>query len=188
MKISIDGILGSAKRINSQRSPDEESRDRKKKEVSADSIEIRNRVLSRLDTIQKEFKEIQSSLTVNQIINEGMKRLRDDLAKGSEHKDTIMDEVRFDNKKVLHAFIGENVTGEILNTKQERIDTLIDDDITRLRILQVEVENILASNLTDSDRVEDIMKKIESYFSREGIASLENISRLRADSVMRLIK
>ena len=92
MKISIDGILGSAKRINSQRSPDEESRDRKKKEVSADSIEIRNRVLSRLETIQKEFKEIQSSLTVNQIINEGIKRLRDDLAKGSEHKDAIMDE------------------------------------------------------------------------------------------------
>lgn len=188
MKISIDGILGSAKRINSQRSPDQESKDKKKKEVSADSIEIRNKVLSRLETIQKEFKEIQSSLTMNQIINDGMKKLRDDLAKGSEHKDTIMDEVRFDNKKVLHAFIGDNVTGEILSTKQERLDKLIKDDISRLRRLQIEVENILASNLTDSDRVEDIMKNIESYFSREGISSLDSISRLRADSVMRLIR
>lgn len=188
MKISIDGILGSAKRINSQRSPDQESKDKKKKEVSADSIEIRNKVLSRLETIQKEFKEIQSSLTMNQIINDGMKKLRDDLAKGSEHKDTIMDEVRFDNKKVLHAFIGDNVTGEILSTKQERLDKLIKDDISRLRRLQIEVENILASNLTDSDRVEDIMKNIESYFSREGISSLDTISRLRADSVMRLIR
>lgn len=188
MKISIDGILGSAKRINSQRSPDQESKDKKKKEVSADSIEIRNKVLSRLETIQKEFKEIQSSLTMNQIINDGMKKLRDDLAKGSEHKDAIMDEVRFDNKKVLHAFIGDSVTEEILITKQERLDKLIKDDISRLRRLQIEVENILASNLTDSDRVEDIMKNIESYFSRESIASLDTISRLRADSVMRLIR
>jgi hypothetical protein len=188
MKISIDGILGSAKRINSQRSPDQESKEKKKKEVGADSIEIRNKVLSRLETIQKEFKEIQSSLTMNQIINDGMKKLRDDLAKGSEHKDAIMDEVRFDNKKVLHAFIGESVTEEILGTKQERLDNLIKDDISGLRRLQIEVENILASNLTDADRVEDIMKNIESYFSREGIASLDTISQLRADSVMRLIR
>ena len=158
MKISIDSVLGSARRINSQRNIDGETKDKKKREVSTDSVEIENRVLSRLKTIQMELKDIQSSLTRNQIIHEGINSLRKDLAKGSGERDKIMDEVRFDNKKVLHEFVGESITEEILNNKQERIDNLIRDDISTLRRLQVEVENILASNLTDSGRIDDILK------------------------------
>lgn len=188
MKITIDGILNSAKRINTERNLDQESKDKKNREVSTDSIEIRNKLLSRLETIQKELKEIQSSLTRNQIINEGIKSLKEDLGRGSENTGKILNEVRFDNKKVLHEFVGENITGEILSTKEERVQSVIQDDISRLMKLQVEVENILASNLTDSRRVTDIMNDIESAFSKGDIGNLENIYRLRADSVMRLIK
>ncbi len=188
MKITIDGILNSAKRINTERNLDRESKGKKNREVSADSIEIRNKLLSRLETIQKELKEIQSSLTRNQIINEGIKSLNEDLARGSENTDQILNEVRFDNKKVLHEFIGENITGEILATKEERVQSVIQDDISRLMKLQVEVENILASNLTDSRQVADIMNDIEGAFSKGDVGNLENIYRLRTDSVMRLIK
>ena len=67
MKVSIDSILGSARRINSQRQLEEERFNKQKKEVKSDTLSLSSKVNTRLDSIEREFRDIQSSLTKNQI-------------------------------------------------------------------------------------------------------------------------
>ena len=72
MKVSIDNILGTARKINNQRQLEEENLGKRKKEVKSDSVSISTKVNSRLDGIEREFREIQSSLTRNQIVRDGL--------------------------------------------------------------------------------------------------------------------
>jgi len=189
MKVSIDGILGSARKINSQRQTDEESGSKKKKgEVRADSVEIENRISSRLDGIQKELKDVQSSLTRNQIIRDGLGRLDEDMAKGGRNSAEILGEVKFEGGKVLHDFVGEGLSQGVLKTKMDQVNNLITGDINKLTRMQIETENILASNLAGTDRFEAVLKNIENAFEKSGGGTINSISRLRADSVMRLIR
>lgn len=189
MKVSIDGLLGSAKNIKNQRQVEEESPERRQRgDVKVDSVKIENRVDTRLDSIQKELREIQTSLTRNQIIREGMGRLADDLGKGGQNISLIMDEVTFEGSRVLYDYTGDSVTPSILRAKEERIDTMITDDVNRLTRLQIEVENIMASSMASVDKVSTVMKNVESAFSRTTAGNLNSISNLRPDAVMRLIK
>lgn len=188
MKVSIDGILGSAVQIKNQRQVDEDSLGKRKKEVRTDSVEIETRVNSRLDLIQKELKEIQTSLTKNQIIKDGIGQLRDDMGRGGENRARIMEDVRYDDRKVLHEFMGDTVSGKILGAKEERVNGLILQDVSNVKRLQVEVENIMASDLAGPGTTDGIIKNIESAFAKTNLKSLESISSLRADAVMRLIK
>jgi hypothetical protein len=189
MKVSIDGILGSARKIHSQRQAEEDSLNKKKNgEVRTDSVEIESRVSSRLDTIQKELREVQSSLTRNQILREGLNRLDADMARGGQNTAEIMNEVKFEGRKVLHDFAGENVSQGAIRAKMEQVNGLIGGDINRLTRLHVEVENILASNLAGTDKVETVMKNIETAFSGASNETINSVSSLRADTVMRLIK
>jgi hypothetical protein len=188
MKVSIDGILGTARKINSQKELEENNTNKKKSEVKMDSVSIGGRINTRLDAMETEFKEIQSSLTRNQIVRDGIDQLRTDLQKGAPEHKNILNNVTFEGQKVLHGFIGETVTEPILNTKQEQISGLINDNINHLKRLQVELDNIMASDLAGQDRMKNIMSNVESVFTRSGAASLENISSLRPDAVMRLIK
>mgnify|MGYP001182322624 FL=1 len=89
---------------------------------------------------------------------------------------------------MLRSFVGEAITEQLLNSKMETNTQLINDDVTRLKRLQVELDNITASDLVGQDRLKNIVSNVDSIFARTGAASLENISTLRPDAVMRLIK
>ena len=187
MKISINSILGSARRINSQRESEEQTPGESRKEIRTDSINIESRINTRISSIQNELREIQSSLTRNQIINDGIKRLADDLSKGGMNKSRILDDARYENRAVLREYIGEDISTDILNERQNRINELINDDIVQLRRLEVEAENILASDIIKTDSIQDIMQSIGSSIVK-GADLIDNISNLKADAVRRLIK
>ncbi len=188
MKVTVDNLLNSARKINRQRQPDDQSPKDQQKEIKTDSVKIENRVMSRLDGIQKEIRDIQSTLTRNQIIQDGILQLKEDWGKGGLNRENIMDQVTFQHERVLRDFVGEGMSGSILNAKHDQINQLINGDVSRLKKLHVEVENIMASNLTDSGRLEDSVKKIEQTLARSEDLRLSSISHLKADSVMRLIK
>jgi len=189
MKISIEGLLGSANKIKGQRHTDEDSPGGKKNGVvKTDSVEIENRVNSRLNNIQKELKDIQSSLTQNQIIKEGLNRLLEDQTKGGQNTAVILDESRFEGKKVLHEFVGDASLKAVLETKHERVNALISTDVNKLTKLQIELENIMASSIRTTEKLDDMVKNIDSALNKTGNKNLHNISRLNADTVMRLIR
>jgi hypothetical protein len=189
MKISIDGILGTARKINNQKEREDNNLDRKKSGVKVDSVSIGSRLNNRLDSIETEFREIQSSLTRNQIIRDGIEQLRNDLGRdGGKNQPNILKKVTFEGTNVLHSFVGDDITEPILKTKQEKNTELINSDVNHLKKLQVELDNMTASDLVGSERLKKIVSNIDSIFSRSVITNIENISSIRADAVMRLIK
>ncbi len=189
MKVSIEGILVSAKKINADRQIGEEGLNRRRgADVKTDSVEIENRLGYRLDLIQRELKDIQTSLTKNQVVRDGVDRLMSDFADGGRNTAAILEEAQFEGKKALRDFVGSGVTPEVLTAKMERINALIAQDVTKLTRLQVEVENILASNLASSDRVGSVMRSIESALEKTDAPALYSLSRLSSDTVIRLIK
>ncbi len=188
MKVSIDGILGTAKKINSQRELEENNSNKKKGEIKTDSVSIGTRINSRLDAMEAEFRDVQSSLTKNQIIRDGIEQLRADFQKGGQERQNIINNVMFEGKKVLAGFDAEPINPQFLDAKQEYTARMIHDDVTRLKRLQVELDNIMASDLVGQDRLQNIMANIDSIFPRSGMTNIESISSLRPDTVMRLIK
>lgn len=189
MKISIEGLIGSANKIKGQTHTEEESRGGKRNgAIKADSVEIENRVNTRLDNIQKELKEIQSSLTRNQIIKDGLNRLIEDQGRGGKNTAAILDESRFEGKKILHEFVGDGASKAVLETRQERVDALISTDINKLTKLNIELENIMASSIRTAEKLDDMVKNIETSLNKTVDKHLHNISRLNADTVMRLIR
>lgn len=188
MKISIDGILGTAQKINSQKELEANNPNKKKSDIKTDSVSIGNRINTRLDAMETEFREIQSSLTRNQIIRDGIDQLKTDLQKGAPQQQNILNNVTFEGNRVLRGFVGESVTEQQLASKLDTNGKLINEDVNRLKKLQVELDNITASDLVGQDRLNSIMANINSIFPRSGVANIDTISTLRPDAVMRLIK
>ncbi len=188
MKVSIDGILGTAQKINSQKELEENNPNKKRSDVKTDSVTIGGRINTRLDAMETEFREVQSSLTRNQIVREGIDQLRTDLQKGAPQQQNILNNVTFEGATVLRSFVGEALTEPQLNAKMESANKLISEDITRLKKLQVELDNITASDLVGQDRLKNIVSNVDSIFTRAGMTNIESISSLRPDAVMRLIK
>lgn len=188
MKVSIDGILGTARKINSQKELEDNNSDKKKSDIKVDSVSIGGRINTRIDAMETEFREIQSSLTKNQIIRDGIEQLSGDLKKGGRDQQNILNTVAFEGKNVLRGFIGDTVNEAVITDRMEKNATLINNDVNRLKKLQVEMDNIVASDLVGQDRMTGIMKNIDTLFSRSDMKNIENISTLRPDAVMRLIK
>ena len=187
MKISIDNILGSARKIKSQRHLDDDS-SKKKKELKIDSVSINNKIASRIDKIDNEIKDIQVSITKNQIINNGIIQLQNDHPGTEETQQNIMKNVLFQDEKVLSDFIGSVVTVDVLKNKKSEIDDLISKDVSNLKKLQIELDNIMSLNLGKNEKLENIMSNIDSLFAEKLGENVNNISRLRPDTVMRLLK
>ncbi len=188
MKVSIDSILGSARKISSQRQIDDENLSNKKKEIKSDSVNISRKVDSRLDKIESEFRDLQTSLTKNQITRLGIENLSADMEKGGRNRDKILNETQYEGKKVLHSYVGDNTDRIHLEAKGVDIGKSIDTDISKLKKLQVEVDNITASSLAGQDKAENIMTNISSFFGKIGSGKIENYSNLKVDAVMKLIK
>jgi len=188
MKITIDSILGSAKRIKSQKQPEDKNLGNKRKEIKTDSISIDKRINSRIDSIDKEFREIQTSLTRNQIIRNGLWKLKTDLSKGGENIKNILDETKFEDNNVLRTFIGDSINEKILNIKFEKNNELISSDIEKLKVLHIELDNLMASNLVKKEKIDNIMHNIDNVFKKVKDSNIDSFTRIRADVVMKLIK
>jgi hypothetical protein len=188
MKISIDGILGTAQKINSQKELEENNQNKKKADVKVDSVSIGSRINTRLDAMETEFREIQSSLTKNQIIRDGIEQLWADFRKGGQEQQHILKNVTFEGDTVLNSFMGNTVNEQSLTEKLDKNGNLINEDVGRIKKLQVELDNIMASDLVGRDRLSGIMSNVDSIFKRPEIANIDSISNLRPDAVMRLIK
>jgi len=188
MKVSIDGILGSARRINNQRQTEDDKLGKGKKSVKTDTVAIGSRVNSRLDAIEAELRTIQSSLTRNQIIRAGVDNLQQDLSDGGNSQQAILADTTFEGSPVLNEFMGSEITPAVLENKSTDINNLIADDANQLSRLQVEVENLMASDLAGSDKIENVMSNLETAVENIDSGVLENISTLRPDAVARLIK
>lgn len=175
MKISVDGLLGSAQKINNQRQfQDKEQRER---EVRLDSVNINSRINSRLDSIESEIRDIQTSLTRSQIIRDGLERLID----GSQNVQGILDQFTFNGTPVLRDFLAEDMNPDGFGNKLKSINESIEADTGRLRRLQTEVGNILASDLAGRSRAAALSVSIDSVNPAQ-------ISNLNPETVMKLIR
>ena len=104
MKISIDGILGTATKDQQPEGAGGKQSNKKKSDVKTDSVSIGSRINTRLDAMETEFRDVQSSLTRNQIIRDGIEQLRADFQKGGQEQQNILNSVTFEGKKVLARF------------------------------------------------------------------------------------
>lgn len=186
MKVTSDGILSTAIDLKNKKNIHEESSKSHKQKIKSDSVEIRSRLAQRLTIIQNELKNLQSSLTKNQIIKEGIRQLIDDFDNGKSNTNTILDQIRFENKNVLKEFLGNDINYEKVTTGNEKVGKLIEKDIAELKGLQIEIENIVASNLADSS-ITNTISRLENTLLKVDFSSISNISSLRSDSVIELI-
>ncbi|MFH0974747.1 MAG: hypothetical protein V1874_03070 [Spirochaetota bacterium] len=187
MKINIEGILSNAIDMKNQKNIQEESLRNNKQKIKSDSVEIRNRLASRINIIQTELKTIQSSLTKNQIIKDGIDKLKDNFNNGDGKIDFILDQVKFENKPVLSEFLDKDINYNNIINSDYKVGKLIEKDIIELKGLQIEIENIMASNLADSD-ISSAVVKIEHYLSKINNSFIPNISEIKPDMVTELIK
>ncbi len=188
MKISVDGLLGSARKINSQRQSDEKAPGKKSAEIKSDSVSIGSRVNTRIDRIENELRDIQSSLTMNQIRRDSLLQLQDDIASDGKNSQTIIDEARFNGQPLLQDLSIKDLDPAKIETKSAGVNELLSEDVNRLKRLQIEVDNIMASNLAGNDRVESLIEKMEENFPQLEGNDLTGITNLNADTVMKLIR
>ncbi|MCL2156172.1 MAG: hypothetical protein FWH53_10945 [Leptospirales bacterium] len=185
MKITADGILGSAQNINNKKKSDEKEIKQDSVNLKNDSINIKNVINSRIETIEKEVREIQTSLTKNQMISRGIDRLL--TASNTTTLDTIMNETMFNNSRILRDFVGSGLTQDDFRLKKNEVNSLISNNLTSLTKIQVEMDNIAASDVTGNKRIESLMSGINDTLKNTTVG-IENISNLDEEKVMRLIK
>jgi len=186
MKISADSLLGSAQKINNKKKLEEGSLNKENKDVKTDSLELSGKLNSRIETIEKEVKEIQTSLTRNQIMRSGLDLIEESRAYGEKSSD-ILNNTTFEGSQILKEYLAGIATSDNVASGRIDIQNRINSDINRLTRVQVEVDNIIASDLTAGKKPENLLADINTLFGRSG-TSAESFSNLNAEKVMQLIK
>ncbi len=185
MKVTADGILGSAQKINNKKKTEETEVKQDTKSLKSDSINISKVINSRIEALGKEVKDIQISLTKNQVIRDGIDQLLS--APSAGDAETILNETTFNNSKILKDFVGTTFTPQEVESKKIDVKALISNDINSLTRIQVEMDNIIASDLTGSRKAESLMAGVSETL-KKAPSGLENISNLDAEKVMKLIR
>ncbi len=185
MKITAEGLLGSAQKINNKKKTEETELKQDTKSQKYDSVNISRILNSRIESLGKEVKDIQTSLTKNQIMREGIDQLSS--APSSVDAEIILNETRFNGNKILKEYVGTTFTPQELESKKSEINTLINKDINTLTKIQVEMDNIVASDLAGSKKIETIMAGVNETLKKTP-AGFDNISKLDAEKVMNLIR
>lgn len=184
MKITAEGILGSAQKINNKRQTEEGNKGAKK-DLKTDSLTLGKALNSRIETIEKEIKDIQTSLTKNQIIREGIDNILKD--NSPENVNQTLEVSKFEGRQILKDYLGTDTATVALQTKKKDIENQINNDINTLTKVQVEVDNIVASNLAGTKKIESLMSNVNDIFKNIP-ANLDTISNLDADKVMKLVR
>jgi hypothetical protein len=184
MKITADGILGAAQKINNKKQTAEGNKGANK-DIKTDSLTLGKAINSRIETLEREIRDIQTSLTKNQIIREGI----DNIIKNDtpENIRQTFEVSKFEGRQILREYLGTDTTPSALQIKKKDIETLIGSDINSLTKVQVEVDNIVASNLAGNKKAENLMANVNDIF-RNVPANLDTISNLDADKVMKLVR
>ena len=186
MKITADNMLGSARRINSQREASKGSE--KGGTERSDRADIAAKVDSRIDAVSNELKEVQTDLSSKQAVKDGLGKVIEDFQKGG-NVSNLLNEVKFNDKKVLLDFLGgdaDSLSMQLLSQKNDEIDKLISSDTRKLTKLQVESANIFASNLVKDAKADKMMKNLNDFMISAGFP--EDLSRLNPETVMRLVR
>lgn len=186
MKISIESIIGSARKIQEQR-PRQKGEREDGAQVRADSVSIEHRIDTRLADIHAELRDIQHSLTKNQIIEDGIVRLREDFARGGENISRILDETRFEGNRVLASFVGEHPDAQSADAGLDRVRLLVREDVSRLRRLQVEAENIVAAGSASEGEAERVVGTIARAIDMAGDKASAAFS-IDSETVRRLVR
>ncbi len=98
-----------------------------------------------------------------------------------------MEASKFEGRQILKDYLGNDTAPAALQIKKKDIETLITSDINSLTKVQVEVDNIVASNLTGSKKIESLMSNVNDIFKNIP-SNLDTISNLDADKVMKLVR
>ena len=186
MKITADGLLGSAQKISNQKKAENESPARGTKGSKTDSVSIGKIINSRIESIEKEIRELQTSLARNQSVSNGIDQLERALASGGDMAE-ILENNTFNGKQALKDFVGPELTPEILKSRKDDIKGLVKEDLGSLTKVQVELDNIIASDIVGNKKVENLMTGLNEFFKGNS-TSLDSISNLDADKVMKLIR
>lgn len=185
MKVTADGILGSAQNINNRKKTEETGLKQDTKNIRTDSLDLGKVINSRIEALGKEVKDIQTSLTKNQIIRDGLDQMMTASSEGEKEK--ILNDTTYHGSKILKEFIAEGILPRDIEQKNNEIKTLISGDVNSLTRIQVEMDNINASELAGNKKVENLMAAVGDILKKSP-AGIENISNLDADKVMKLIR
>jgi len=185
MKVTADGILGSAQKINNRKKTEETELKQDLKSEKTDSVNLGKVINSRIEALGKEIRDIQTSLTKNQIIHDGITQLQNAPSAGAA--ETILNDTKFNDSKILKEFIGAANTPQEIDSKKSEVKSSISRDVNSLTKIQVEMDNIVAADLTGSKKVENLMAGVNETL-KNAPARLENISNLDAEKVMKLIR
>ncbi|HPS59358.1 MAG TPA: hypothetical protein PK514_14740, partial [Spirochaetota bacterium] len=131
MKITADGLLGQAQKINNQKKTESESLASGIKETRTDSVSIGKIVNSRVESIEKEIRDLQTSLAKNQSVSNGIDQLDKAPASGGNTAE-ILENSTFNGKQALKDFMGPEITPEIIKSKKDEIKELVKKDIANL--------------------------------------------------------
>jgi hypothetical protein len=94
---------------------------------------------------------------------------------------------KFEGRQILKDYLGADTAQAALQMKKKDIETLINSDINSLTKVQVEVDNIVASNLAGNKKAETLMSNVNDILKNVP-ANLDTISNLDADKVMKLVR
>ncbi len=185
MKVTVDSLLGSAQKINNKRKIDSNAVKADKNEVKFDSVSIGNKINARVESISREIAKLQTSLTEKQIVRDGLAQLQSGKLDDSSVQE-VLQNTRFNNERVLFDFIQGKTDPENLSAKTAELEKLINADINEVRRVQVEVDNFVASNLSQG-KFAKLMADTGDLIGASG-ADVNAISNLTAEKVMRLVK
>lgn len=186
MKVSIDAILQSARQLESTINVDEHKSGNKNK-VTGDKINFEHRIIARLDEIHNQIKDIQTSLSHYQVIDDGIRMLLDDKNQGGTNSQNIINATLYNNRPVLKEFLGDSYDENTIAHKKEQLKNLVADSVTSLQRLQVEFENIVASDLARNIVLKNKTDEINALIPRN-IKNVQHLHHLDAETVKRLIQ
>lgn len=186
MKVSIDAILQSAKQLKNTNSVDEQKSGNKHK-VSGDKVSLEHKVLARLDDLHNQIKDIQTTLSRYQVIDEGIRLIIEDNKNGGNNKQSIINSTLYNNRPVLKEYLGDSSANEYIVHKQEQVKNLITDSISHLNRLQVEFENIMASDVARTAYIKDKVDAIDALIPRN-VKNPSQLHHVHSDSVLRLVQ
>jgi hypothetical protein len=188
MKVSAEGILNSAQNIKNQQAKIQSEKTETKKSQKTDSVDITLRVNNHLESLEEQVRSYQTSLTKNQVIREGIKKLQSTDAVSADDQQKIFGAFKYNNEDVLANFIGDSSSRENVQTRMETIQRMINEDVKKLRSLEVEVENIFASNLADDEKTSHFRENAPQVLTDMRDGSIQDLTSLNSESVRRLTR
>lgn len=185
MKVTADGLLGSAQKINNRKKNEDALLKQDAGSVKTDSVNLSRVINSRIEALGKEVRDIQTSLTKNQIIHDGIEQLGS--ARSDGDREAVLNETMYNNNRILKDFVGNNPSAADLELKKKEVKSLISNDIASLTKIQVEMDNIAASDIAGTKKIENLISGVNETLKKTP-SGFDNISNLDAEKVMKLLR